>query len=296
MKNINKDNRWLITIDLDGTFLSSGKHGQENHEFSNKNLEVIKKLMKLDHKVAIVTGRPWKDAKIIYEKMNLKTIIANYNGAYIHYPYKKTFTPVIYSINSEILEMVFKEPIIKKVCESVIIEAINNTYASENGKDFYWRIMNLRDKKNVVIWNLGDKILEDPQNVMIGINLNKGVDPVEILYILKRNYGNSLFFRLWDGRNEKNNKEPWVMLEINQKASNKGTAMKYIASYYNIPLSRTISFGDGMNDREMLIDASVGVAMKNSMTAVKTYADDITDFTNDESGVGKYLEDFFDLN
>ncbi len=85
------------------------------------------------------------------------------------------------------------------------------------------------------------------------------------------------------------------MLEINQKTSNKGTAMKHIAEYYNIPLSRTIAFGDGMNDKEMLIDAAVGVAMKNASGTVKSYADDTTNLTNDEAGVGDYLEQFFNL-
>ena len=98
------------------------------------------------------------------------------------------------------------------------------------------------------------------------------------------------FFRLWDGR-----KYGWLVLEINQKAANKGTSLEDIAAYYNIPLSNTIAFGDGMNDREMLLTAGRGVAMKNAIGTVKSYADDVTDFTNDDAGVGIYLKDFFNI-
>ena len=131
----------------------------------------------------------------------------------------------------------------------------------------------------------------NPQSAFVNIDFNN-IDPFEILQILKRNYGSSMFFRLWDGRTEE---EPFVILEINQIASNKGTPKEYIAAYYNIPKSNTIAFGDGLNDREMLLQASIGVAMKNSKGTVKTYADDTTDFTNDDAGVGKYLEKFFDI-
>jgi len=82
-------------------------------------------------------------------------------------------------------------------------------------------------------------------------------------------------------------------MEINQIGANKATAMKYIATYYNIPIKNTIAFGDGLNDKEMLFEASMGVAMKNAKGTVKTYAKDTTDYSNNDAGVGKYLEEFF---
>jgi len=71
--------------------------------------------------------------------------------------------------------------------------------------------------------------------------------------------------------------------------------MERIAGYYNIPLHRTLSFGDGMNDAEMLSKAAIGVAMKNASPQVKAYANDVTDYINDEAGVGKYIEKFLKL-
>ncbi|MFV0381419.1 MAG: HAD-IIB family hydrolase [Breznakia sp.] len=87
-----------------------------------------------------------------------------------------------------------------------------------------------------------------------------------------------------------------MFIEINPLGASKGSAIPYIASYYNIPLSNTIAFGDGVNDKEMLETANIGVAMKNATGTVRFLADDVTDFDNKEGGVGKYLEEFFDIN
>ncbi|RKX66832.1 MAG: hypothetical protein DRP42_02215 [Tenericutes bacterium] len=69
--------------------------------------------------------------------------------------------------------------------------------------------------------------------------------------------------------------------------------MKQIASYYNIPVSRTISFGDGTNDIEMLAEAAHGVAMKNASNFVKAFGNDTTDLDNTDGGVGDYLNKYF---
>jgi len=71
--------------------------------------------------------------------------------------------------------------------------------------------------------------------------------------------------------------------------------MRLVASHYNIPMRNTISFGDGLNDIDMLSEAAIGVAMKNASNEVKGYANDVTDYTNNEGGVGKYLAKYFNI-
>lgn len=292
--NFKSSGKWLITVDLDGTFLLSPgtKIHTPNSDIHPKNIEVIKRLVQLGHKFAIVTGRPWKDAKQVYESIGLKSIIANYNGAHIHFPGNEDdFTTLTYSINKDILQKVLQEPILQGKTSSVLIETLDATYSTDSTTDLAAAITHDRDV-NVVQWKIGEDFNGAPLSSLVGIDLSKCENPDEILQVLNRKYGAALFFRYWDYRDADN---PWLMLEINQKTSNKGSAMKHIAQYYNIPLSRTITFGDGLNDREMLIDAAIGVAMKNAKGTVKTYADDTTNFTNDEAGVGMYLEEFFDL-
>ncbi len=293
---LNSTGKWLITVDLDGTFLKtpSAKHNahEANVDYHEKNLEVVNKLIAQGHKVAIVTGRPWKDAKEVYYSMGLESIIANYNGSHVHFPgHEDEFSTLTYSINKEILHNVLTTPVLADCTKAIVMETLNTTYSTDIETDLSKRITHERETA-VKEWKVGEKYEGSPLSSLVEIDLEKVNDPNDILQVLKRKYGAALFFRFWDNTNSDN---PWLMLEINQKTSNKGTAMRHIAEFYNIPLSRTISFGDGLNDREMLIDAAVGVAMKNARGTVKTYADDTTNDTNDEAGVGRYLEEFFNL-
>ncbi len=295
MINYKNEDKWLITVDLDGTFLGNGGNlAEPNFNFHPNNLEVIKKLEEQGHKVAIVTGRPWKDTQKVYEALGLKSMIANFNGAYIHNPTSDNFMPLSFSINPALLRELLLEEELKESLGSILIETMNHTYSNTNNvDDLVAKTFARREHYSIEPWTNGDKLAEPPLSVLAEIKLKEGFDHHNLLHKLNRKFGNSLFFRFWNGTSTEGN--DWVMLEINQKASNKGTAMKYIAQYYNIPLTKTIAFGDGMNDREMLIDAAIGVAMKNAKGTVKTYANDITDYTNEEGGVGKYLEEFFNL-
>ncbi len=283
-----KNEKWLITIDLDGTFLNTGKPGKANYSFSDYNAKIIKKVISKGHEVSIITGRPWRDAKVIYEKLGLKSIIGNYNGAHIHNPNNEEFVDLTFSINQNILNDVLKEKELSKMTNSIVVETLEKIYVSKSGSEMFLERISASQVNNCE-WKVGERLPMNPQAVYISLDYKKH-DPFIALQILKRKYGDSLFFRLWDERDN-----GWMLMEINQKGSNKGTALKYIASYYNIPLSNTIAFGDGLNDKEMLTQSSIGVAMKNAKGTVKTYASDTTDFTNDDSGVGKYLKDFFDL-
>lgn len=293
MPNFMNDDRWLIITDLDGTFLKSPiTHDLSNTEIKSKNIEVVNKLIDMGHKVAIVTGRPWKDSKVIYEKIGLTSIIGNYNGAVIHYPGREDeFSTLSFSINKKLLKHVINDDILEGKTSSVIIESKVTTYVDDLSTRIAHLFVTDKGLKVKEFTNLNE-IEGSVMSVLIGIDLSKTAEPEKILQTMQRKYGSALFFRYWDYSKEEN---PWLMLEINQKTSNKGTAMRLIAEYYNIPMTRTIAFGDGLNDREMLVDAAVGVAMKNASRTVKAFANDTTDLDNNEAGVGDYLEKFFKI-
>ena len=67
--------------------------------------------------------------------------------------------------------------------------------------------------------------------------------------------------------------------------------MKNLAAYLGISLSRTLAFGDGLNDLSMLRTAGVGVAMGNAYAELKDAADFVT-LSCDECGVGAGIERF----
>lgn len=57
----------------------------------------------------------------------------------------------------------------------------------------------------------------------------------------------------------------------------------------DIPLADIVSFGDDLNDREMLQICGTGVAVSNAIQEVKEVADEVT-LSNDEDGVAAWIE------
>ncbi|KAF0394649.1 HAD-IIB family hydrolase [Pediococcus pentosaceus] len=83
-------------------------------------------------------------------------------------------------------------------------------------------------------------------------------------------------------------------MELIPKNINKSTAIKSIQQKFNIPSSRTISFGDGLNDIEMFQQSGISVAMGNSPETVKKYANHVTD-SNLEDGIANFLIQYFHI-
>ena len=80
-------------------------------------------------------------------------------------------------------------------------------------------------------------------------------------------------------------------IEAYDKAFNKATAIKEVASLCNISLDEVMCFGDADNDKEMLQLAGIGIAMGNGSSAAKAVADYVTDDCAND-GVKKALEYF----
>ena len=86
-----------------------------------------------------------------------------------------------------------------------------------------------------------------------------------------------------------------AVYEIYLKHISKASAIKYLLDIYGIAQSEWISFGDGINDLEMIREAGLGVAMKNALPELKAVSKDITEYTHDEDGLVRYLIKMFDL-
>ena len=81
----------------------------------------------------------------------------------------------------------------------------------------------------------------------------------------------------------------WV--EIFNKEVDKYNAIIEIAKKENIEPQDIISFGDGLNDIEMIRRCGVGVAMGNALPEVKENAKFVT-LSNDEDGIKVFLEEY----
>ena len=86
-----------------------------------------------------------------------------------------------------------------------------------------------------------------------------------------------------------------LIFKIRNAHADKFEAVKSVAAHYNIPLSRTIAFGNDVNDIKMLSHVGHGVAVANSDINLKVIATTITKLPSYEGGVAEYLANYFNL-
>ncbi len=79
------------------------------------------------------------------------------------------------------------------------------------------------------------------------------------------------------------------MLEFQDPRVNKGVGLLSLCKEMNIPVDEVMTFGDTTNDNQMLKEAGWGVCMKNGTDDTKACANVVTEYTNDEDGMGRYL-------
>lgn len=78
-------------------------------------------------------------------------------------------------------------------------------------------------------------------------------------------------------------------LEITDRQTTKGTALKRLCAALGIDVSRSMAFGDSPNDIALLMQAGRGVVVANGQPEALAVADDRT-LSNAEDGVGVYIE------
>ncbi|MDR0758857.1 MAG: Cof-type HAD-IIB family hydrolase [Treponema sp.] len=79
-------------------------------------------------------------------------------------------------------------------------------------------------------------------------------------------------------------------LEILPPATDKGTALAWVAQKTGIPREAVLAVGDSMNDEAMIRWAGIGVAMANGDDRIKNIAAMVTDKSNNDDGIADLIE------
>ncbi|WP_297281894.1 Cof-type HAD-IIB family hydrolase [uncultured Anaerococcus sp.] len=271
--NMNKDIK-LIALDLDGTLLGS------DEEIVNKNKEVIKKLHDKGIKIVIATGRPFNGFWWIREELGLE----DYED---------------YSISNT-------GAFVRRNADAKII--IDN---SMDKKD-YEKISSLIEDEDIqlglftkdVLYNNADEVNEgfkkDQEILRMPRQKFKDFEDIEEKIARVNFMGTEeVLDKFYDKVKEDLEKDYMLIrnetysLEVHQKSSGKANSLKRLCEYLDIDLDKVIYFGDGSNDKESLELAGFGIAMGNANDESKKAADKET-LSNDDGGVGKFLEQFLD--
>lgn len=80
--------------------------------------------------------------------------------------------------------------------------------------------------------------------------------------------------------------------EFLAKGITKGEGVRLMCEHLALDVKEVIAFGDGDNDQEMLSLVGIGCAMKNAREPAKQAANITIQWTNDEEGVARQLEEF----
>ncbi len=244
----------LIVSDFDGTL------GMSN-DISSENIKAISEFVKKGGKFAICTGRPFTSIKDICDVYNLDVLTASYQGASI----KEVKSGKALLIGG--LEVDSALSVIKSVLDAGESPAvfIDDVLYYEG----YCSYAELYKKEDAV-----PKIQKDDLLALVK-ELNKRVQ--KVVFHTENNKVNGYketFQKAFPDLSVNSGGEGLV--EFINPAYNKGESVKFLANYYNIPLSEVMAVGDFNNDFELVNGPWHGVAVGDGSPELKKLAKEIT--------------------
>lgn len=285
----------LIAIDLDGTLLDT--YGQA----SNENKEAITKALQKGVEVVLTSGRGPASVKNLAHDIGADNYVICGNGAVV---YNLKENKIIYQNfldKKKVLQLI-------NICEensiyysvytedSIITKSLNyNTlfYHHENSKKADDKKTNINIIKDIYQYVL-DRKQEDYNKIMICDDNNiifnsitkklkkvKNIDVLDVGHMSRKT--------IKDGTEEYSLE--YYYTEISSQNVDKWSAIKQLIANIGIKPEEVIAIGDNVNDKTMLENAGLGVAMANSAPEIQKIADEVT-LSNDENGVAAVIEKY----
>lgn len=270
----------LISIDLDGTLLDDkGKIPEENKE-------VLKKFSEKGGIVVLASGRMTDCVSLYSEILGIDTPLIVYNGAMVRLR-KKEGRKVIYH-----------NPVPLKYSNFLIDYCIKNRFLL----NFYYNdlLYAQKDEQLKIYAEIYSNQTGAKYNFIEDIYCLKGKRPTKLIIITDvknpeifrtRDFQYEYFKKLWGNKITLMKTNP-EYLEFMNKGVNKGVALKKIADYYKIKKDEILSFGDGENDIDMFKYSGISVVPSNASEEVKKFSTIISEYSNNEAYIGKFLKGF----
>jgi Cof subfamily protein (haloacid dehalogenase superfamily) len=139
------------------------------------------------------------------------------------------------------------------------------------------------DFQNLPITSVGSLRgwLERPPTKLVAVDDPAALDGLKL--DLQHQFGDRLFIA----------KSLPYFLELASPQVSKGSGLAFVAGHLGFALERTVAFGDGENDLELLDAAGYAIAVENAQEGLKARADWICPAV-DEEGVAQVLEAYLD--
>ncbi|SCY78903.1 Cof-type HAD-IIB family hydrolase [Alkaliphilus peptidifermentans] len=266
------ENIKLVAIDMDGTLLN------DNLYISNVNKLKIYEAIRKGVQIVLATGRTFKAAQHYAKELKLDIPIITYNGALI----KDTITEEVVveskldlNIVKKIIALGEEYNVYTKVyVDDVLLVEVDNEEA---------KMFSINHRINYkAVGRLSENIIQYPYMVVFKDSIEK----IEIIrsYIDKEVNG-SISHTFSTPHS----------LEIMKLGVSKKNSLEFLAERLEIKSEEILAIGNSLNDYDMLCWAGVGVAMKNSDQSLLKKWNNISNFDNNQNGVGYILEKYLGL-
>lgn len=265
--------KYLIVLDMDGTLLNDDKI------ITPLTRDTLVDLKNMGHKIIFASGRPFRTMQKYYDELSLDTPLISYNGGAI-YGGRSSYLDEETTFNLQDVLKIY-ERLDLDILLNCICETFDSVYLLHDDEAFLtW--FNYEDI-NKYIGDFKEILNVNPMTLLF--HFKEKNDAKEISKIA-RSINPSLFVRSWSGEE---------FAELTYDYVNKYKATLKVASFYNIDEDHIISFGDALNDIEMMEKSKISIAMKNASEEVKEKAMYVTKEDNNHDGIALFLKSYFNL-
>jgi hypothetical protein len=288
----------FVAIDLDGTLLNSYGVVTKNTK------EVLKKAIEKGVEIVIASGRLETSIKAIANEIESKNYFIAGNGSTIYdiknnekiyekyIPKNKALEVIkICEENSISYNIYTEEEIIAKNLEYNVLYYYKENQKKEPEKqtkikiisNIYEYLMQVEDKKILKI-TICDKDKMVFNSIIRKLKLIKNLSVLDVSHMSRK--------IIKQGTEEV--AIEYYYTEITSDGVDKWNAIKFLIDKLGITESEVIAIGDNINDKKMIENAGMGVAMGGSTPKITQIANLVTD-NNNEDGVAKALEKILDI-
>ncbi|CQR45932.1 Putative phosphatase YwpJ [Paraliobacillus sp. PM-2] len=271
-----------IALDMDGTTLDS------NNTVSRELVHTLKKVQNNDIKVILSTGRTMREIEDVLPA---------------DFPYDGAVTSNgmgCYTNNQAVFQYALDPELVKQVIE----EAQNNEVYYEMHTKKGNRFALVEDRllmKEEVYGDDPETLGENERNARFDAFEQKiswedrliTEDIVKIYFFSKNlskiNKWKQCLTNMKQKKQFTTSSSSDHNVEIMVEGVSKATGLHLLLQHLNVTSEQLLVVGDGENDLPMFEVAGYAVAMNNASELVKTKADEVTNETNDENGLAKYL-------
>ena len=285
----------LVAIDLDGTML--------NHygEISERTKETVRRCIEKGVEIVLASGRPIDSIKTIAEELGIKGYFIAGNGALVYDLQKNEMIYENYIKKEKVLEII-------KICEenSIAYNVYTDKVILTTNLKFnvlYYYKENLKKEENKqtnisIVENMYEyvekmkdekflKITICDQNSTIFHSIIKKVKEISDIEVLDISHMSRKIIK--QGTEEI--QVEYFYTEISASNVDKWEAIEFLRKRMGLAKEEIMTIGDNINDKKMIENAGMGIAMKSSTMEILKIARDITE-TNDNDGVAIALEKY----